>query len=464
MECVYLRVAPLNPTPPDSWEQSTTPTGIKNNQMLPTNKPSQGYSLSDYIMPTTPETRSDLAVLESLNYFNTSLVREVAPAHPPFQRTLIEASQWLAAPKAIQQSLVLLTTSCQKSRTTLVPSLDKDLCQVRASCLNELRSLMSDVKHERYAMAFDCIQLMMLAEMQLEPTGPWSYHLEATRRLIQLQGGPTTLFHKTPAIQGMLINFMEIDIMTSTTCPVGLLNPEAISAQNEYIPLLSHSEEDTITTPCFSPIPLLQAIVDINNLRIRLSQPANSPTELSSRAAQHYRIASAISTFNPSTWATRILTYATPLPLPPPNETCLKNHTAMTTLAQTHQNAATLYLHLSCPLPQTPNVSFPHANLTQNLSTLLAQASAHTESPVYTQLHKFSIWPLLVAAYAHAGWGLGSAEDISRVGFVAALIDSRPLRVAAGVMQGLLRQRGVGEGRWEWDEGWGGARGSFCVL
>lgn len=434
-------------------------------------------------MHITPETRDDLAILGSVNYLNTCLIPEVAPAYAPFHRTLIEVSAWLSAPKVIQLSLVVLTTSCQKSRTTLIPSLDKDLCRVRGNCLNELMSLISDVTDERYALAFDCVQLMMLAEMQLEPTGSWSYHLDAARRLINMQGGSGSVFYKSPALQGMLINYMEVDIMTCITCPARSLNPADVRLQSSYIPLLAHRERKVITTACFSPIPILQAIVDINNLRVKTSHPSIAPAELSTAAAEFTRISSAISAFDPPSWATRILNYASPseppFPLQPPhiNQT---NLAAMTTLAHCHQDASTVYLHLSCPqaLPriqsqsQAQALSATHANLTLNLQTLLYQASIDTEAAIQTQLFKFAIWPLFVAAYACVGWGLGDScgeggelEGIALVKQVARMIDSRPLRIAAEVLEGVAERRaGAGAGGgWKWDDGFEG-RCSFCVL
>jgi hypothetical protein len=55
-------------------------------------------------------------------------------------------------------------------------------------------TLVTDVNLESKAMVFDYIHLVMLAEMQLEPTGPWACHLEATRRLINLRGGIGSMF------------------------------------------------------------------------------------------------------------------------------------------------------------------------------------------------------------------------------------------------------------------------------
>lgn len=435
-------------------------------------------------MPITPETRNDLAILGSLNYLNTTLIPEVAPAHAPFHRTLIEVSAWLSAPKVIQLSLVVLTTSCQKSRTTLIPSLDKDLCRVRGNCLNELMSLVSDVTNERYALAFDCIQLMMLAEMQLEPTASWSYHLDAARRLINMQGGSGSVFYKSPSLQGMLINYMEVDIMTCITCPARSLSPGDVRLQSSYIPLLAHREKKTITTACFSPIPIFQATVEINNLRVKTSHPGTSPPELSTAAAEFTRISSAISAFNPPSWATRILNYAYPLeppfPIAPPNID-QTNLAAMTTLAHCHQDASTLYLHLSCPQAlqpsqshsQTQTLSMTHANLTSNLQTLLSQASADTEAAIHTQLFKFAIWPLFVAAYACVGSDLGDScgeggeiGGVALVKQVARMIDSRPLRIAAEVLEGIAERRTAGGGAgggWKWDDAFEG-RCSFCVL
>ncbi|KAM0715202.1 hypothetical protein Q7P37_009667 [Cladosporium fusiforme] len=471
MECAY---PPLLPTPPKGKLQSSDTLTLTKPRLPHVLEPLQGRSLSDYIMPTTPETSSELAVLESLNYFNTRLTPEVAPAHPPFQRTLIGTAQWLAAPKVIQLSLVVLTKSCQKSRSTQTPSLDKDLCQVKADCLNELKPLIGNVANERYALAFDCIQLMMLAEMQIEPTGSWSYHLEATRRLIAMQGGVGGLFYQTPALQGMLINYMEIDIITSTTCPVNLLDPDAVSSQSAYITLLAHREKETITTPCFSPISLLQAIVDINNLRVRLSQPNDNNDSMTSLPTEHTRIAHAISSFNPTSWATKILSYASPHPSAPPNQA---NNSAMTALAHCHQDASLLYLHLSCPSTSTQPQILPtlSSNLTKHLATLLAQASTDTEADIHTQLFKFAVWPMFVAAYACIGWGLsgdgGGERSITRLRQVARAIESRPLRLAADLLESVWERRYLGRGSGAggdtvclWDDAFGEGRGSFCVL
>lgn len=463
---------------PGITERPRQLTTLNHKRSMNVIQPHGDYNLSDFIMPTTRETSGNLAVLESLSYLNTRLIPEVAPAHPPFERTFIETSSWLAAPKVIQLSLIVLTTSCQKSRTTLAPSLDKGLCQVRANCLNELKDLVSDISNERYGLTFDCIQLMMLAEMQLEPTGSWAYHLEAARRLIEVQGGLGSLFYKRPALRGMLINYMEIDIMATTTCPVRLLKLGDVSAQRNYIPLLAHCEKDTITTACFSPIPLLQSIVDINNFRVNLSRFGNPTMGISSAAAELTRILQTISTFDPMSWASRILSCTSQFPIPPPDQENVQNTAAMTTLAQCHQDAGTLYLYLSCAsaaatLLQPHNLITIHTNLTANLTALLSQASSNTEDPVYTQLYKFAIWPLFVAAYARVGWNVGvgvddagSKNDLFRLRHVADAIESRPLRIAAELME-RIGERRTGRDReataWEWDDGFQG-RSSFCVL
>jgi hypothetical protein len=177
----------------------------------------------------------------------------------------------------MQVSLIVITKAMQQSRTSAAPFTDRSLLRYRGICLTELMALVTEVNFESQAMAFDCIQLVMLAELQLEPTGPWAYHMEATRRLIGLQGGIGSMFYKS-SLRNLLINYMELDILTTTTCNVSLLNARDVNAQSTYIPLLAHREEETITTAGFSPIHLLQAIVDTNKLRLRCSQPGSDET------------------------------------------------------------------------------------------------------------------------------------------------------------------------------------------
>lgn len=425
------------------------------------------------MVPPTAETHEQMSILESLHFFNTRLLPEVAPAHAPFQRTLIAAMQWLSAPRVIQLSLLILTKAIQNSRSSAAPFFDKELLHFRGICLAELMALASDAHAECSAMALDSIQLVMLAEMQLEPVGPWAYHLEATRGLINLQGGMASLFYKKPAVRYLLINYMGIDILTTTTCRVNLLEAQNVGLQSSYISLLARREEETITTASFCPLQLLQSIVDINKLRIRRSHLADSLAESSARLQEFARIEQAVSAFNPSSWAIRMLDWGSILPRPTRSSPSDEDITAMTILAQTHQSATLLYLHLSCPLSSILQpaafVLATHRTLTANLATLLSQSSLDTEGPIHTQLHKFAIWPLLVAAYASVGWDFrvdeeACEQDLERVRQAARIIGSRPLMVATQVLEDVRHRRAMnGGGEWAWDDGFG-ARCSFCVL
>jgi len=411
-------------------------------------------------------------MLESLHFFNNRLLLEITPAHAPFERTLIDVSQWLVAPRVVQLSLIVLTLAVQRSRSCSSPSFDKDVLHYRGTCLTELTTLVKNTSMGCQTLAFDCIQLMMLAEMQLEPLGPWAYHLEGTRRLIALQGGLSDLFYQKPAIRNLLINYMEVDVLTSATCNVKVLNEDAVDAQKDYLALLADREKETITTACFMPIPLLQATAEINKLRLRCSQHDLSPGESFAIANEFSRIHKAISTFNPSRWATRILSYGAVRPQPVSTLSSEQDVNTMTTLALCQQHAATLYLHLSCnPAPQSHFLNTTHQKLITGLANLLSKASSDTEAPLCTQLYKCAVWPLLVTAYAKVGWNVGDrgdddTEDLDRLRTVAKKIQSRPLAVAADVLEMVkvdrARRASVGS-PWRWDEAFEG-RCSFCVL
>jgi len=424
--------------------------------------------------------REQTAVLESIHFFNTRVLPEVAPAHAPFQRVHIAAAGWLAAPRVMQASLVVITKAMQQSRSSNTSPVDHTLFHYRGICLAELMTLVTDTNVKSQELAFDCIQMAMLAEMQLEPAGPWAYHLEATRRLIGLQGGLDSMFYKKSLLRNLLINYMEIDILTTTTCNLSLLNASDVDAQSAYVPLLAHREEETITTAWLSPIQSLQAIVDTSKLRIRCSQPNLTLEDQFTRALEFNRIHESIAQFDPSPWATRILNYGSVLPRPAAALFFAgDDEAAMISLALCHQTAAMLYLHLSCS-PRTSKqdidvqfLSSTHQILTTNLSKLLVQSSLDTEGPIHTQLHKFVTWPLVIAAYTRVGWNVGATEDkvegdaeqdLARLRSVASMIGSRPLMVAASVLENARnRKTSSGGGRWTWDDAFT-ARCSFCVL
>jgi hypothetical protein len=476
LDCVYPQPPTALPTPPSENGRRVPSLAVENDVddfdiltvakiTVPTVK-----SLTDCVIPSSVGTREYVAVLESLHFFNNRLLLEITPAHPPFRRTLIEVSQWMAAPRVVQLALIVATLAVQRSRSCSSPSFDKDVMLYRGTCLSELTALIKDVDVDSQVLAFDCIQLVMLADMQLEPLGSWAYHLEGTRRLIELQGGLSSLFYQKSALQNLLINYMEIDILTSATCSVGTLDHDNVAAQGDYIALLADQEEETITTACFMPVHLLQSTADVNKLRLRCSQHDLSPSDTFAVANEFSRIQRSISAFDPSGWASRILTYGKVLPQHTSTLPSEQDTAAMAALALCHQASATIYLHLSCnPSPRSEFLNVTHQSLASNLSVLISLLSPDTEAPLHTQLYKFATWPLFVAVYARVGWDLGDGDDEDgpdRLRYVAKKIQSRPLAVAAGVMdrvQANRVRRGSAGGLWAWDDAFEG-RCSFCVL
>jgi hypothetical protein len=479
IECVYPQTqAPsVLPTPPSDVEQQDSPVNNNtnfddsSNHAVVKNPPLQPKSLVDCVRSSTVETREYMAMLESLHFFNNRLLLEITPAHAPFERTLIDVAQWLAAPRVVQLSLVVMTLAVQRSRSCLSPSFDKDVLHYRGVCLIELTALVADANIVHQAPTLECIQLVMLADMQLEPFGPWAYHLEATRRLIGLQDGLCSLFQK-PALRYLLINFMEIDALTSATCSVDALDADVVDVQKDYHDLMIDREEETITTACFMPLHLFQSIVDINRLRLRCAQRDLLPDESFAIAREFSRIQETISAFHPPKWALRILAYGRVRPQPISTLPFEQDIASMTTLALCQQAAATLYLHLSCnPAPKSHFLDIAHQALTANLEKLLSQASSDTEAPLHTQLYKCAVWPFFVAAYAKVGWDMGGSndddtQDLNRLRTVARKIQSRPLAVAADVLKKVkvdqARRASVGSS-WKWDDAFEG-RCSFCVL
>jgi hypothetical protein len=254
MPCVYPRSPAVLPTPPSDLKRPESPLSPKIISAAGQVKSPAMRDLNDCMALSTADVPEQTAVLESIRFFNTHFLPEVAPAHAPFKRVHIAAAGWLAALRAMQVSLVVITKAMQPSRSSMASSIDPTLFRYRGICLSELMTLVTEVNFESEAVAFDCIQLAMLAEMQLEPIGPWAHHLEAARRLVDLQGGIGSVLYKKSSLRKLLINYMEIDILTTMTCSLSLLDSRDVDVQSTYIPLLAHREEETVTTVCFSPI------------------------------------------------------------------------------------------------------------------------------------------------------------------------------------------------------------------
>jgi hypothetical protein len=170
------------PTPPTGSEQSESPVRARHSVANGRNTPSAMQGLNDCVRLPSIHLPGQIAVLESTHFFNTRLLPEVAPAHTPFQRIHIAAAEWLAAPRVMQTSLAIITLSMQQSRSSNMPSTNRTFLHCRGICLTELMTLVTDANVESQTLAFDCIQLVMLAEIQLDPTGSWAYHLEAAGR------------------------------------------------------------------------------------------------------------------------------------------------------------------------------------------------------------------------------------------------------------------------------------------
>ena len=87
------------PTPTSDLEQQGSPAAEKinrdgdNDHAIFKTTPPQLKSLVDCVLTSTMKTHEYMAVLESLHFFNNCLLLEIAPAHAPFERTLIDVSQ-----------------------------------------------------------------------------------------------------------------------------------------------------------------------------------------------------------------------------------------------------------------------------------------------------------------------------------------------------------------------------------
>ena len=406
--------------------------------------------------------REPLLLLDSIQYYNAEIIPDVVPIYSQSDQPEISLKEWLYLPRLLQHLLIVIVRTTQAMKTSIDTTAKSDLYHYRGLALTELHSSLPSAAKDCYAVVLTFTLLLMMAEIQLSATQAWSAHLDAVRRIISLRGGFERCFRYLLEDRGSLVNYLAIDILSTTTTNVLLLTQEIVEAQAEYLPGLPHKEKDIIANCCPCPQILLQAIIRTNILRVRCQEVSSAMDKQSSYAIDVKDIIHTVIAFNAEFWAEVPCSNLTnPVP-----EAAIA---AWASLALCYKSATLVYILLSSPVqPSLPYedigslvVSAKHA-LTTHIHTLFDLASHSHTAPIQSQLWKFIIWPLVISAYVRIAFDLGDESidfEIHRLETTAVALGARSLSDAAKLMRGIGKRRALEKDmgmvrEWRWDDGW----------
>lgn len=412
-------------------------------------------------------------VMESIDYYNLEVIPYLTPAHLPFRRNAIPTDFWHFVPPILKHMWIVIVKTRQASRTLSDPLLRPDLVYYRGRSLTELQKMLTaepsgkdddcrDVVKDPYGVALMSVLFLMGADMQLCEEH-WTSHLEAARRIITLRGGLGKCLIDFSGSKAPLIGYLYVDITTPILSNSWILNSTVVRAQLEYLGLLPNLEQELLgnSHPC--PAQILQAIVQTNILRV-CSQRSLTDVERQDVAKHDVSFETALNTienFDAQLWALRISGFGRTLPQRPNEELSQSSIVGLASLAQCYKNAAKLYLLLSVPSASSPDdLVSAQSTLSQNLNNVFDKAKIDHNGPLYTQLWKYTVFPLFISIYVKAAYDIGSEQsidkDVDRLPAIAMAFGSRRLLSVGKFVRGVQEKRVAKPDRaWSWDDGFG---------
>ncbi|KAK4505841.1 hypothetical protein PRZ48_003806 [Zasmidium cellare] len=402
--------------------------------------------------------KDDLQVIESCKFYNAVVVKDVSPAQAPFQRVEIPADYWRRyMPKMLQHVWISLMKSMQATKAGVDPFSVTDICQYRASGLRELTKALPGATNDPYGLILSCVMTMMSAD--LYTGGPWTTHLEASRRILLLNGGFKQCFERVWPLRRILLNYTIADVFSATTCNSRLIGDTCAVMHAEYIEVLDNGDQDVFA--CSRPCPrqMIQAIAKANILRASLS---NSSTTMDEElCAKIEDLSDFIQQFDATKWAISVSDFGKTLPQKA--EDCLdeRDAIALSSYASCYQSATLQYFLLSCTTPLTPQdrwrVHLASQTLSQHLRSLFSSATLDQEGPLHTQLWKLLSWPILVGIYVGLGFRISEEEvdahleRLHKISSVAGLV--RSMDITKFVHRIKAQRARCSAADWKWDDG-----------
>lgn len=422
----------------------------------------------------SPSQDRDIAlVLDSVEYFNKHVVPYVCPAHLPFKRSFIPAEFWPLVPTVLKHVWIVICKTTQCGKALSEPILNEDLVYYRGRSLAGLQKMLSDTEHattDPYAVALMSVLFVMGADMQLCEQH-WTTHLEAARRIILWRGGFQNCLQNLFTNPAPLVNYLYADIITATACNTWSLNSRAVQSQVEYLGIIPQMESQMIGNghPC--PLQILLAITYTNVLRVTLQRPLTNDERESmmSHPFDFETVRKVIESFDSTVWAINISKLGRTLPQKVEDELSELSIACLASLAESFKSAAMLYLDLSTQLVQCDSETVVSAKtiLSRNLRNLFNNASADHNGPLHAQLWRFTIWPIVISAYAKAAWNVGEESidvDFDRLDATMLAFSSGRLQAVVKFLHEVQEKRSAmaGEAMFKWDDGFG-QRKAFVV-
>ncbi|KAF2162112.1 hypothetical protein M409DRAFT_27492 [Zasmidium cellare ATCC 36951] len=357
----------------------------------------------------------------------------------------------------LQHVWISLMKSMQAHRAGVDPFTVADICQYRGSGLRELKNALPRAANDPYGIVLSCVMTMMTAD--LYSGGPWTTHLEASRRILVLNGGFKQCFDRIWPLRRILVNFIIVDVFSATMCSSRLIDDTCASMHAEYVDVLDDTDHDVFA--CSRPCPrqLIQAIARLNILRASLNHRSTNGDE--SLRLELTDLSDMIQEFDATKWAISVSDLGKTLPRKA--EDCLEERDAMalSSYASCYHSATLLYFLLSCATPLTPQdkvrVHVACQTLSQHLRSLFDSAAVDTEGPLHTQLWKLLSWPIIIGMYVGIGFGIGEEEveaHLERLRKMSTVFGSTD---AADVTKFIYRVKAQRARRsatdWRWDDG-----------
>ena len=448
-----LRFVQVNPTKPAKTGRSRPIPVSKEDQTLPT------FPLTKHICV---DQRDVWTLTQCAHYWNEEVIPSILPAERPFFRPLVTLDwHWQELPKVAMCFVILAFRSTQAAKLLMDPTSQPDLCHYRGMGLRELPQYLDGAATDPQGIALSSIMMLMLSDLLL-PDSTWLLHLEAVQRIVAMRGGVAECIKAMPDLKFVMVQYLVTDALTSTTSNSAQLQRRVMENMVRDIPNIDFQ---CVTCGCICPAELLLAVARTSRLRAvrRQALIISDETEPEPCEKDFAKLLEDIESLNCEAWAVRMSHLGLVHPITESNVRPCTSTAGLTHVAQTFQAAALLYLHLSCSdsnnATTIPRAQAASKQLYAASNALFAKASHNWNGPLDTQLWKFITWPLVIAAYAWAGWdvwgGQGDLDEVfGRLDMIAVAKGTKTRSCAGDYMSRVRTKRArVPEGEWTWDMG-----------
>lgn len=347
-------------------------------------------------------------IADCARYWNTNIIPSTFPAERPFFRATVSANDIAIQPlpKVCLHLVIVAFRSTQAARLLIDPFAQPDLCYYRGLALRELPEHLENAATDPWGIALISIVMLMASDL-LVPDSSWLSHLDAARQIVTMRGGVASCMGSLPDSRFILVQFLNIDTLTSTTCCSAKLPQASFS---EMIGEVENIDFQLIACASACPAEILKLIARTSTLRRQCFDNARSLCQAGRPVSdsEYDVLLDGLKDFDCTAWAIRMAHLKMAYPLLEASAAPCSSLDGLASVAECYRSAALLYLLLSCG-PSSVDVTLDQvrligATLHREIHRLFSKASEHWHKPLDTQLWKFVTWPLVMAAYVWVGW------------------------------------------------------------